>query len=183
MENNCNTQYFKIGITGHKSLDPLYVPSVIEEIKLFFTELQMLHKSKSILVLSSLAEGADILCAKTALDIGLKLVVPLPMNISEYRKDFSDTSAFEFNYFISSAHEIFVVSPKEPLPKNPSRGFYYRQAGIYIANNCDIMLALWNGIKKDTSDGAGTYETIKLAKKFKKEIKIIKINKKLNSAN
>ena len=159
-----------IGITGHRRLPAENAPAIAQSVKGFFLETQKANKDSAITVLSSLAEGADTLCAKIALDMGLRLAVPLPLPASEYRKDFSGALASEFDCLLSMAGNAFTVLPEEPVPAHPSRGFYYRQAGIYIARRCDTLLAVWDGVERDTPDGAGTWETIKLAKKFGKSI-------------
>ncbi|MDR2672450.1 MAG: hypothetical protein LBC35_04025 [Coriobacteriales bacterium] len=227
---------FIIGITGHRKLPYEQLPALTEKIRAFYKATAQRHTTKSITVLSPLAEGADTLCAKLALDAGLRLVAPLPMPVAEYRSDFTLSAAVEFDRLLSLASEVFVVSPNEPVvpsceftvppnepvvpssyefaippnepvvpPCKPSptqtimdmstgtganqknrvytkttrgteagkgavgrsvggdRGFCYRQAGIYVARHCDMLLAVWDGVKKNTQDGAGTWETIKLA--------------------
>jgi len=161
---------YVIGITGHRHLPPERLPALTAEIQGFYKTAKARHGAENITVLSSLAEGADTLCAKLALDISLRLVVPLPMNELEYRKDFSESSAMEFDHLLSLADQVFVVSPEEAVPQNPQRGFYYRQTGIYVAKHCHVLLAVWDGVEHDTPDGAGTWETVKLARGFGKPV-------------
>jgi len=160
-----------IGITGHRHLPSERLLSLTEEIQACYQEEKRRNGAERINVLSSLAEGADTLCAKLALEVGLRLTVPLPMNAPEYRKDFSEPAAAAFDHLLSLADHVFVVSPEELIPLNPPRGFYYRQAGIYVAKHCDILFAVWDGLEQNTSDGAGTWETVKLAQEFGKEVK------------
>lgn len=164
-----------IGITGHRQLPPKRGLSLTAEIQSFYCDEASRYGAENITVLSSLAEGADTRCAKIAHFAGFRLIVPLPMNSVEYRNDFTDSAAAEFDSLLSLVDGIFVVTPSEPIPLNPSRGFFYRQAGIYIANNCDVLLAVWDGVERDTPDGAGTWETVKIARKFGREIRILKI--------
>jgi len=166
---------FVIGVTGHRVLPDKQISDIAQSIKDFFAETQNAYRPSNITVLSPLAEGADMLCAKLALDMGFRLVVPLPMNASEYRKDFSGNASAEFDCLLSMADEVFTVVTEEPVPSHPSRGFYYRQAGIYVAKNCDIMLAVWDGVEKDAPDGAGTWETVKLAREVGKPINRVAI--------
>ena len=160
--------HYIIGVTGHRILMPDRIPELITEIEAFFRNI--VRKYRSATVLSPLAEGADTLCAKLALDAGLRLMIPLPMNVMEYRKGFSGAAEVELDCLLSLADSVFVVQPEEPVPTDPQRGFYYRQAGIYIAAHCDTLLAVWDGIEKDTPDSAGTWETIKLARGMGKPI-------------
>lgn len=164
---------YVIGVTGHRHLPRERVQMLAAEIGACYLEKISMYGAESITVLSSLAEGADTLCAKLALDAYLRLSVPLPMNTLEYRTDFADSAASEFDCLLSLADHVFVVPPEEAEPKNPLRGFYYRQAGIYVVKNCDVLLAVWDGIKKDTPDGAGTWETVKLAKEIGKPVCVL----------
>ena len=159
---------FAVGVTGHRRLPEDKLSSITRSIRAFFSEMVIMHGN--IVFLSSLAEGADTLCAKLALDFGLQLVVPLPMDVGEYRKDFSESSVMDFNDLLSRASEVFTVDLPEPMPNDPTRGFYYRQAGIYMVRHCDMLMAVWNGVEKVTPDGAGTWETVKMARAIGKEI-------------
>lgn len=161
--------HFYIAVTGHRKLPKEKFPFITQLINEFFLGLQKEHGT-NITILSPLAEGADTLCAKLALNMGFRLMVPLPMNVLEYRKDFSDAKAAEFDYLMSMADAVFTVIPEESVPAHPPRGFYYRQAGIYVVKNCDVLLAVWDGVVRDTPDGAGTWETVKLAREIGKTI-------------
>ena len=162
-----------VGVTGHRELPEENIPAIAQGVRDCFAGLQNTRGDSAITVLSSLAEGADILCAKMAVDMGLRLAVPLPMSKTEYRRDFSESASREFDFLLSVADEVFTVLPEEAEPGHPSRGFYYRQAGIYIAKNCDVLLAVWDGEEEDNPEGAGTWETMKLAREFGKPIQII----------
>jgi hypothetical protein len=155
-----------IGISGHRHLPPERRVALTTEIQAFYEAQEKQYGAKNITVLSPLAEGADMLCAKLAVDRGLRLVVPLPLSRAEYRKDFSADALAEFDFLVSAADEVFTVTPQEAVPAHPQRGFSYRQAGVYVAKNCDVLLAIWDGVRRDTSDGAGTWETVKLAREL-----------------
>ena len=159
-----------IGITGHRYLPAERLSSLTAAVGAFYQERIERWDAERITVLSSLSEGADTLCAKLALDAGLCLAVPLPLNVLEYRRDFSESALTEFDCLLSLAEQVFVVQPDEPVPVNPQRGFYYRQAGLYVVKNCDILLAVWDGEERDTPDGAGTWETVKLARKYARPV-------------
>lgn len=157
---------FIIGVTGHRKLPKERLPGIEQSVKSYYADMKASHKS--VTVVSSLAEGADTLCAKLALEFGFRLIVSLPMSADEYQKDFRDTT--DFDALLSKADEVFTVEPQEAVSDTPSRGFYYRQAGIYVTKHCNILLAVWDGEERDTPDGAGTWETIKLARRFGKPV-------------
>ena len=160
-----------IGVTGHRVLPDESVPVITQSVRDFFQEIKTTYSESRITVLSPLAEGADILCAKIAPDFGMRLVVPLPMPEHEYLMDFSDKE--DFFLLTAEADDVFVVKPEEPVPARPTTGFYFRQAGLYVAKNCDVLLAIWDGIKRNSPDGAGTWATIQAARQFGKPIRQI----------
>jgi len=166
---------YTIGVTGHRHIPPNGLSELAAEVRKLYREKVAEHGAANITVLSSAAEGADTLCAKLALDEGFRLIVPLPMPAMEYRKDFFETVAAEYDKLLSLADEVFVAPPDEPPPDNPNRGFWYRQAGLYIAKRCDVLLAIWDGVEKDTPDGAGTWKTVKAARELGKPIHRITI--------
>ena len=166
---------FKIGVTGHRRLPADKLESVRDSVRDFYISVRERHPDAQITVLSSLAEGADSICAELALDMGFKLVAPLPMSATEYRRDFAGSAAAQFDCLLSLADEVYVAPAEETPPGQPGRGFFYRQAGIYVARHGDVLLAVWNGIERDTPDGAGTWETVKLAREFGRPVQRVLI--------
>jgi hypothetical protein len=164
---------FTIGLTGHRKLPAEQLAAISHSVTNFFAATK--QKYSQITVFSSLAAGADILCAKLALDMGFRLVAPLPLPASEYRQDFTAGAAGEFDRLVALADECFAAPPQETVPARPPPGFYYRQAAIYVVKHCDVLLAVWDGIEHDTPDGAGTWETVKLARQFGKAIHRVEV--------
>ncbi|MCL2114628.1 MAG: hypothetical protein FWH29_00220 [Methanobrevibacter sp.] len=162
-----------IGVSGHKNLRNLDIEELEELVR---TELKKIAKkcpNSRLLMLNSLAKGADQLCAKIALELGIDLICPLPRELESYRKDFSSEALKHFNYYIANSKEYFAVSPIEPVPNINSlsqddgfhilRDFGYRQAGIYIAKHSHVLLALHDG-EKSIENGCGTAETVDFMK-------------------
>lgn len=108
-------------------------------------------------MLSSIASGADSLCAQEALDLGIGLVCPLPLELDDYRNDFSGEELEVFERLLERADEVFVAPSSEP--EKPGRDFCYRQAGIYVATHCHVLLALWDGTP-GKPDGCGAAEAV-----------------------
>ena len=161
---------YLIGTTGHRFLPPDALSEISAAVNALYQNKVDEFGGANITVLSSVAEGADTLCAKLALSCGISLVAPLPMSAEEYSDDFTGSAATEFDQLLALADKVFIVIPDEQIPVDPNRGFYYRQAGRYIAKHCDMLLAIWDGIEKNTPDGAGTWETVKLAREFGKPV-------------
>lgn len=164
---------YTIGITGHRSLPVDATKALRQGVRRFLTTCKDSHPETGLVILSSLAQGADTLCAQEGLALGMRLVVPLPLSREAYNQDFSPAAAEDFHRLLALAAEAFVAPPSEAAGEKPSRGFFYRQAGIYVAQHCDVLLALWDGIRKDTPDGAGTWETVKLAEAMGKRVEVL----------
>lgn len=146
-----------IGVTGHRDLREADVPALRAEIKKELLRLKELCPHAPFVLLDSLAAGADTLCAEEALALGFSLVCPLPMPIAEYRKDFSAEEAPVFDALLARADSVFVAEP--PEAEQPGRDFLYRQAGLYVAAHCHVLLALWDG-SAPKEGGCGTAEIV-----------------------
>ena len=144
-----------VGVTGHReyigkdTADPL----IREELK----RVKAMCPNSPMVILSSLADGADRQCAKIALEEGYALIAALPMDQKEYEKDFSKESLVEFEELLSEADAVFVVPDTEPHIEG--REYCYRQADIYIAEHCHLLIALWDG-SEPVEGGCGTAETV-----------------------
>jgi hypothetical protein len=108
--------------------------------------------------MTSLAEGADQLCGRIASDLGMQLIVPLPMEQAVYETDFRDTALDAFRALLAQAASVIIAPDTEKL-HDESRDYAYRQAGIYIARHCHVLLALWDGLAGE-SGCCGTAQTV-----------------------
>ena len=149
-----------VGVTGHRTLLTADKDSLYSAVYGQLCALRERYPATPVIVLSSLAEGADQLCAKAALETGCALVVPLPMAPECYLEDFSPEGKALFCELLPQAEHSFVVPAEEKPSSQASRGFLYRQAGIYIAMHSHILLALWDGVELRDPAGGGTFETV-----------------------
>lgn len=147
-----------LGASGHRHLQQkdfsILRAAVEEQIK----ALRLECPNSPIKLLTSLAEGADQLCAEVALSLGLGLIVALPMDLLEFKKDFEGEALLKFETLLSQAEKSFVV-PCVEKTENPDRSYYYRQADIYLAEHSHALLALWDG-STPKENGCGTAETV-----------------------
>jgi len=133
-----------IGVTGHRDLRKQDIPELKNLVASELLKIKAKYSGSPIVMLNSLAAGADMLCAEVALDLGISLKCPLPMEVSEYVKDFSGEDEERFALLLSKAEEFFTVPYVESRPESMTRSFCYRQAGIYMAQHCHVLLALWD---------------------------------------
>ena len=105
---------------------------------------------------SPLAEGADRLVARAVLERGGDLHVPLPLDPDDYRQDFdSPQSVAEFDALLELAADVIA------LPEAPSRNEAYEEAGLYVLDHSDAIIALWDG--QPAQGRGGTAETVSTA--------------------
>ena len=143
-----------VGVTGHTDLRPEDLAVLVEKVTEVLTTLRSRYPHSSVVVLSALAEGADRLVANVALDLGMRLVVPLPLEPDDYQKDFADpASVAAFQTLLARAERQFVVP--EPTAAARTRPHCYARAGAYVARHCHVLLALWNGHQTEKIGGTG----------------------------
>lgn len=146
-----------IGVTGHRDLRQQDIPLLRETVHVELEKLKTEYSHSDFIMLNSLASGADTLCAEEALRLGISLVCPLPMEVEEYRRDFSGDELIAFESLLSQADEVFAAPHTEP--EKEGRDYRYRQAGIYIAAHSHVLLSLWDG-SPARPDGCGTAEAV-----------------------
>jgi hypothetical protein len=113
------------------------------------------YESTRIVLFSALAEGADRLVAREALDLGFSLAVPLPFELQEYEKDFATPeSRAEFRELLARSECSFVVPPPAAEADVDERDAAYANCGAYIVRRCVELIALWDG-KESPHGGTG----------------------------
>ena len=142
----------RIGVTGHRPNRLVNVPMEVLT-RHIRHELQLVHASAcaahhdrqagpiTLQLLSSLAEGVDRIAACEALELGFELVVPLPMDLASYEMDFAGPeSRQEFRNLLAKAKAVFELGPPPA-----DRSLAYLAAGEILLNQCDLLLAAWDG--------------------------------------
>ena len=151
-----------IGVTGHRAIREKGRPALAVAVKTELEKLRALCPHSPLVMLSSLAEGADLLCADAAEELGIPLIAVLPRARADYEQDFGPEALARFAHHCERAEQVFVSPSTEPLPPDGvSRTYAFRQAGIYVASHCHILLALWDG--EPGKYGCGTAEAVDFA--------------------
>jgi len=128
-----------VGVSGHRNLPDLEIVSnAVDEA---LREILAVFGDNSLQVISPLAEGADRLVAWRAMaNYSVRLVVPLPLEMSDYMLDFkSISSKAEFITLLEQADQVFE------LPAEDTREACYLDAGMYILDHSDVLIAVWDG--------------------------------------
>lgn len=138
-----NEQIFRVGVTGHRDLSDFNAIVLFEQIATELMELKA--KRARVQLLSSIAQGADQLCAQIGLALGYELICPLPFQL--YREDFSGDALEAYDSLLRQASQAFVVADET------DRDAAYLRAGKYVVDHCDVLVAVWNGLPQQSSCG------------------------------
>ena len=151
-----------VGITGHRDLCDEDVGPLEDQVRSLLQETQRCYPHTPLLLLSSLAEGAERLAARVGLAMGLRLMVPLPMRRDVYQAGFSSPSSRqEFQDLLCRAERWFELLPApgneahDLASAGEAREHQCASAGAYIALHSQILIALWDGVDVSKSNTPG----------------------------
>lgn len=148
-----------IGFTGHRALaDECGFRELIYE----FLEKHKVSASGPVYGISSVAAGGDLLFAESCVQLSLPLRILLPLPLEEFRKDFDDASWSRAEEVLKQAASV------ETVRASRSREESYYECGVETAQQCRILLALWNG--KPSQGLGGTGDIVSLAKSLGKPV-------------
>lgn len=148
-----------VSVTGHRLLREKDIPALRDAVKEELKKIQALCPNSRLILMSCLAEGADMLCADVAAEMNIPLYAALPMEADIYSKNFPETEKIRFWNHCKRAERVFVTPATEPEPVEPDRNYLFRQADIYIVNHSHVLLALWDGAEAKPG-GCGAAETV-----------------------
>lgn len=145
-----------LGVTGHRVLAER--EKVRAGVQRALDRIRAAFPGKPLAVLSALAEGADRLVAQEAIaGANARLIAVLPLPVDEYIADFATAaSVAEFHDLLATAAEVVELAPA------PTRDQAYSQAGLYILNRMDALIAVWDG--KEAQGVGGTGEIVSRAR-------------------
>jgi len=136
----------RIAVTGHR---PERLKDQQKEVKKWLFE--QLNKYECTKAISGMAQGVDQIFAQAAIEKNIPLICCYP-----YRKNFFHQ---EEQRILSKAKDIKFISETY----TGKRVYWFRDK--YMVDNCDLLLAVWDGIEV-----GGTWLTINYAQKIGKPI-------------
>ena len=118
-----------VGVTGHRDLVPEEVPGIRERLHAFFTDLAAQYPDLQLELISGLAEGADTVTAEVALEMSIPVVAVLPMEQSDYERDFASAEALTRFRRLVDASTVVTLSPENATP-GPEVGMPHSHSGL-----------------------------------------------------
>lgn len=147
-----------IGITGHQALSPATRNLIRNAVS------GELGGMRNFTVITSLAAGADQICAETALQAGGRLLVITPAR--DYIESFGDSVDLEnYQRLLARADEVVTLSFIKPSEQA------YWAAGQEIVHRAELILAIWDG--KPAGGLGGTADVVQYARLKGKEVRVI----------
>jgi len=154
-----------IGVTGHRNIGARS-RTLAGLVRAECTRLRKDWRGRKFVILSPLAEGADRLVARIAMDVlDARLVVPLPLPLDDpdgYQKDFP-ASVKEFERLLAKAADVVPGPLRSRGGKwrayTEARNRQYAWAGAYVAERADVLFALWDG--KPARGTGGTAQIVR----------------------
>ena len=86
---------FVFGVTGHRDVRDEDVPELEESVRSLFLHYQTEYPHTQLIVISALAEGADMLVARVAMELGMTLHVLIPYEEAAYLDAFEGDAGRE----------------------------------------------------------------------------------------
>jgi hypothetical protein len=139
-------------VSGHRDVHSRSVDRARREVTAFLDELATLVPHTPVRVMVGMAEGADLLVARAALDRNLGVDAVLPMALDDYASDFSPEALRELHMLLEDPRVTSVVlDPPDEMggatagARGPERNLLYIALSNALARKSNVLIALWNG--------------------------------------
>ncbi|MEU6853266.1 hypothetical protein ABZ901_25465 [Actinacidiphila alni] len=150
----------RIGVTGHRVIPA----AAYRHVRAGLTAaLRPQGSAGPVEAFSSLATGADQLFAAIALDSGADLTVVTPA--ADYETTFGPAERDCFRHLLARARRHIALDYERVS------GEAYFAAGAYIADRCDLMVAVWDGLP--ARGHGGTAEIVDYTRALGKPVSVI----------
>jgi len=132
------TRPVRVGVTGHRFLAE--IEKLQAAIERALDAIGHAFPERAPVAVSPLAEGADRLVSEAALHSGGALEAVMPLPVDDYATDFeTEQSKAEFQGLLDQTAEVVV------LPATATRNEAYEQAGLYVLDHSDVLIAIYDG--------------------------------------
>lgn len=149
---------FFVGLVGHRALRLEEIPAIQKEFDEHISRLLKNLKSTRIIVLTSLAEGADRLVQTSKHRDRISVCAVLPFSQKEYAKDFtSRQSSLNLKKALSDC-DYAIVCPEANETRRyvgRARNEGYRACARWISDHSNLLIVVWDGKKPDRVGGTG----------------------------
>ena len=156
-----------LGITGHRDIVEQDLKRASACIEAVITHFRGRFPSTPLLLLSSLAQGADCIAAKVALDAdpNVYLQVIYPFELDQYKSTISPEwiPLFEELHQHERTINSHLINQSQNFLTSSEKDMAYLKAGEFIATNAHVLFALKN--KATTGKIGGTIDIVEYRKR------------------
>lgn len=151
---------FLVGVTGHRDLLPEQVPAIRAAVEHLLRRLKEVSPQVPLQLLCPMAEGADLLVAEVALDLGIEILAMLTFPREICRADLgSEEDRALFDRVLARAEPLELPVPAgvtvdELSRPGAARELQFQRAALLVARYSTLLLAIWDGVP--TPHAAGT---------------------------
>ena len=160
----------KIAITGHRKLSN--EDEVRQNIALSLQHFQSLDQD--LLAISALAVGADTIFAQEAIKIKIPVRYVLPFALQEYEKDFSPSELEVLRDLLTQNEQKYEVASSLKDSNPDTRNEAYLAVGKHLVDECDVLLAVWDG--QVAKGKGGTGDVVAYARTQGKKLHIVNVH-------
>jgi hypothetical protein len=155
---------FLVGVVGHRDLVASEIPEIRAAIKNLLSHLSGAFPDVRPTLLTSMAEGADLLAAEVAAELGILITAVLPMPADVCRADLTtDEARVTFDRIVAQSEHLQVSSAPRASGAGDDtsrmrRDLQFQRAGVLVARYSTLLIVIWDG--KDTDHRAGTARAV-----------------------
>jgi hypothetical protein len=142
---------FVVAVTGHRDPAPESAAHLGSAVGAFLHQLRTHLPHTQLRIMVGMAQGADLLVAQSAVELGIPVDAVLPMPLAEYAADFTPV-AFEQLQRLLRQSGVSVVELPMPRPAGGAPGpdplqrdEAYARLTQHLIRSAGLMLALWDG--------------------------------------
>jgi hypothetical protein len=156
---------FLVGVVGHRDLVAAEVPQIRAAVDDVLRRLCEAYPDVTPTLLTSMADGADLLVAEVAADLNIPIIAVLPLTHDQCRADLeSDEARAVFDRIYARSERLEVILPQNgaaddiALSAAEKRDLQFQRAGALVATYSALLIAIWDG--RDTGHAAGTARVV-----------------------
>jgi hypothetical protein len=145
-----------VGVTGHRpaGLAGADLEILRHRIRDVLAIVAATDRDAPLVVVSPLAEGADRLVAREAVNAGYQLNCVLPFQRDDYATDFSGVATrSEYYALLGAAQHIVELDGSRDTPATTDAA--YMAAGKHVVDHASVVIAVWDGADARGSGGTG----------------------------
>ncbi len=129
-----------VGVTGHRNIVEEDKPEIKKQVKESLTKIKELCENKKkggvetpVIMLNAFAQGADMLCAEAAFEMGIKVYAVLPCPVEKYKQSFDLNQREKEKEGITSGKEYKNALEKDEADKKKLDEYLEKAERVFVA--------------------------------------------------